>query len=151
MKIAENARVKLVIGMGGGSVIDTAKAVSALVTNGGLVGMRMKRVNENDMEYRFGDWGPKYLVRGPKIDWGVILLKPGESLGRHFHKEVEETFFFLSGTPTFKANGEEYRVKEGDAFIMEPDDRHDIENNTDRPVKMVFIKCPYLPKDKVSC
>ena len=31
-----------------------------------------------DFEYRGGTSGVKYLMRGPSIDWGVILLKPGE-------------------------------------------------------------------------
>jgi len=111
----------------------------------------MKRVNENDMEFRHGDSGPKYLFRGPMTDWGVLLLKPGQTLGAHFHNNVQETFFFLEGTPLIKANDEEYRVRVGDAFLMECEDRHDIINDTEMNTKMVFIKCPYDPKDKVSC
>jgi hypothetical protein len=35
-------------------------------------------------------------------------------------------------------------------FRMEPTDRHDIANTGEGPMKMVFIKCPYLPQDKVD-
>ena len=38
----------------------------------------MLLVNENDKEYRFGDSGPKYLMRGPNVDFGIVRLKPGE-------------------------------------------------------------------------
>jgi len=110
----------------------------------------MERVNERDKEYRGGDSGVKYLMRGPKIDWGVILLLPGQTLGAHYHREVEETFFVLQGKGTFVVNDREYPATEGDAFRMEPGDRHDIRNDSDAPLKMVFIKCPYLPEDKVS-
>jgi len=45
----------------------------------------------------------------------------------------------------------EYQAELGDAFRIEPKERHDILNDTDEPIKMVFIKSPYLPKDKVMC
>jgi mannose-6-phosphate isomerase-like protein (cupin superfamily) len=110
----------------------------------------MERVNESERTYRGGESGVKYLLRGPKIDWGVILLLPGERLGAHYHNEVEETFFFVQGGGKVYVNEVEYEVRTGDAFRMEPPEHHDILNDTDGPTKMVFIKCPYLPKDKVS-
>lgn len=110
----------------------------------------MERVNENTLAYRGGDSGVKYLFRGPKIDWGVILLLPGQTLGGHYHEQVEETFYVAQGRGTFVVNGQEYAAAEGDAFRLEPQDRHDIRNDSDAPLKLVFIKCPYLPKDKVD-
>lgn len=111
----------------------------------------MIRVNEFELEFRKGDSGPKYLIRGPRIDWGVLVLKPGETLGQHYHNQVQETFFFLEGEPIVKVNGEDIRVKVGDAFMMEEGDKHDIINDTDRNTRMVFIKCPFDPDDKVCC
>jgi len=110
----------------------------------------MQRVSERDSAYRDGDSGVKYLGRGPRIDWGVILLKPGQRLGGHYHEEVEETFYVDRGSGTFLVNGERILASEGDVFRLEPSDRHDIVNESDRPLKLVFIKCPYLPKDKVD-
>ena len=110
----------------------------------------MERVNESERTYRGGESGVKYLLRGPKIDWGVILLLPGERLGAHYHNEVEETFFFIQGGGKVYVNEVEYEAKVGDAFRMEPPEHHDILNDTDEPTKIVFIKCPYLPEDKVS-
>lgn len=110
----------------------------------------MERVNEQELPYRDGDSGVKYLFRGPKVDWGVVLLKPGENLGGHYHREVEETFYVLDGLGTLIVNGEEIPAQVGDAFRLEPGDRHDVRNDSDRPLKMVFIKCPYLPLDKVN-
>jgi len=110
----------------------------------------MQKVSESELEYRNGDSGVKYLMRGPKIDWGVILMLPGETLGQHYHNEVEETFYILEGEGVFTVNGETIAAQAGDVFRMEPKDRHDIENKSEAPLKMVFIKCPYLPTDKVS-
>lgn len=110
----------------------------------------MQRVNEHDLEYRSGDHGPKYLFRGPRHEWGVILLRPGDSLSPHLHAEVEETFFFESGSPLFTVAGEAIRVRPGDAFRLEPGETHKIANDTDEPTRIVFLKCPYLPEDKID-
>jgi mannose-6-phosphate isomerase-like protein (cupin superfamily) len=110
----------------------------------------MQRINEKDRVYRGGDWGIKYLFRGPRIDWGVLLLKPGQKMGAHGHKEVEETFYFLQGFPRMLINDVEYRAAEGDAFRVEPMEKHDIVNDTDKVVRVVFIKTPYLPDDKIE-
>jgi len=38
-------------------------------------GKKMEKVNENEKEYRKGNKsGPKYLMRGPKLEWGIIRL-----------------------------------------------------------------------------
>jgi mannose-6-phosphate isomerase-like protein (cupin superfamily) len=111
----------------------------------------MQKTNEHEQECRDGDHGVKYFFRGPNTDWGVILLLSGDALGAHFHNVVEETFYFLSGSPTMVVNGEKHRVKPGDVFRLEPEDTHDIINDTEEPAKMVFIKCPFDKTDKVSC
>ena len=94
--------------------------------------------------------GSKYILRGTRIDWGIILLKPGKTTGAHGHQEVEETFYFIKGSPKILINDIEYRVTEGDAFRLEPLEKHDIVNDTSNEVKVIFIKIPYLPQDKIT-
>jgi len=110
----------------------------------------MERVNEKEKEFRFGDSGPKYLFRGPRIEWGILILKPGESLGAHYHKEVEETFYLLDGNAKFLIDGIEYFGGVGDAFRLEPGEKHDILNDSKSSMRAVFIKCPHKAEDKVS-
>jgi mannose-6-phosphate isomerase-like protein (cupin superfamily) len=110
----------------------------------------MQHVSEQEQAYRDGDSGVKYLIRGPRVDWGIILLKPGQALGGHYHAQVEETFYFVEGQGAMIVNGQEHAVGPGDVFRMDPEDRHDIRCEGDTPLKMIFIKCPYLPDDKVS-
>jgi len=111
----------------------------------------MEIVREQDQAYRGGKSGVKYLVRGPNIDWGVILFAPGDELGRHLHREVEETFYFVEGRGgRFIVNDAEYPVAAGAAFRIEPGEVHNIVNDTDVPLKAVFVKSPYRPKDKVD-
>ncbi len=110
----------------------------------------MELVNEHDREFRHGDHGPKYLFQGPRFEWGVIVFKPGQALGNHCHNQVEETFYFLEGTPEMVVDGKSHRVKPGDAFRLEPPECHNIINDTDQDTRLVFIKCPYVPGDKVD-
>jgi len=110
----------------------------------------MEHVNANDLSYRKGDSGPKYLFRGPRIDWGVLRFNPGERLGNHKHAEVEETFYFTKGAPLMIVDGQEIRVQVGDAFRLEPGDVHNIVNDTDEPIEAVFIKSTFNPKDKID-
>ena len=110
----------------------------------------MEKVSEAQKEYRGGDNGVKYLFRGPHTDWGVILLKPGQRLGGHYHNEVEETFYFLEGRAKIVIEGVEHTAVAGDAFRLVAPEKHAIFNDGDSDVKLVFIKYPYLPKDKVT-
>jgi hypothetical protein len=43
----------------------------------------MSIINENEEAYRFGDSGPKFLLRGPRMNFGLVVLQPGhEIMGR---------------------------------------------------------------------
>jgi len=110
----------------------------------------VERVREAEKQYRNGDSGVKYLFRGPKIDWDIILLLPGQELGGHYHREVEETFYVLEGEATFQVGNARQRLVAGDAIRLEATQHHNVVNDSHKPLKMVFIKCPYLPADKVD-
>jgi len=107
-------------------------------------------VHERDRTFREGDWGIKYLFRGPHLDCGVVYLKPGTSMGAHYHREVEETFFILEGRGILRVNGQDVPVAAGMALRVEPGERHDL-LALDVPLRGIFVKVPYLPEDKVSC
>lgn len=38
----------------------------------------------------------------------------------------------------------------GDVFKLAPGEQHDIVNDTEDASRIIFIKCPYLPDDKVA-
>ena len=112
----------------------------------------MERVNANELEFRKGNSGPKYLFRGPNIDWGAIRFLPGEQLGTHMHNEVEETFYFphCAGGCAMIVDGESFEIRPGDAFRIGPGESHNILNDGPEPLEGLFIKHLYRPHDKVS-
>ena len=111
----------------------------------------MQKVNAKEIDWSWGDAGVKYVMQGPNVEWGVLKMKPGQTskdYGKHVHHEVEETFYFLSGTPKIVINGEEHRVRPGDAYRIEAHEEHNLINDTDKEFVAVFIKYPYNPADR---
>jgi len=90
-------------------------------------------------------------MRGPSIDWGVILLKTGESMGEkpHGHNIVDETFFFIEGEAIMIIDDKEYAAPQGSVFLVEQKEMHNIRNDSKQNVKLVFIKGDYKPNDKI--
>ena len=113
--------------------------------------VKIKKVNEDEFEYRGGESGVKYLMRGPSIDWGIIYLKPGEMMAEkaHGHNELDETFYFMEGNGVMIINDKEHDAKQGSVFLLEPKEMHNIKNNSDKPIKIVFIKSAFKPDDKI--
>ncbi|MEH6943328.1 cupin domain-containing protein [Bacillus sp. JJ722] len=104
----------------------------------------MKKVNESDFEYRFGDNGPKYLTKGPNVDIGVVLLKPGQDFANHYHTSCEEAFYILEGNIDFYINNQRHAVKPGDMIQCSPGDSHYLINTSSANFKAVFIKSPHI-------
>ena len=90
-------------------------------------------------------------MRGPSIDWGVILLKPGEWMAEkaHGHNFIDETFYFAEGNGVMIIDDKEIEALEGRVFLVEPKEMHNIRNESDKAVKIVFIKGEYKPDDKI--
>ena len=42
-------------------------------------------VNEEDHEYRFGDSGPKYLMKGPRMNFALVQFQAGQDFNAHYH------------------------------------------------------------------
>ncbi len=109
----------------------------------------MKRTSESQEAFRNGDWGPKYLCRGPHCEWGIILLKPGQTMAAHTHRTVVEDFYVVEGSAVIAVAGLELLVETGEVVRADPGESHGIVNRGEKPVKIVFIKAPYLPDDRV--
>ena len=54
-------------------------------------------VNEEDKEYRFGDSGPKYLMKGPRMNFALVQFQAGQDFKAHYHNVMEENFYILEG------------------------------------------------------
>jgi quercetin dioxygenase-like cupin family protein len=111
----------------------------------------MKLTNENQHQYRFQTHGPKYLTQdGPKVDFGIVVITPGESHPCHKHIKQEESFYVLQGECAVYVDGQKVVIKEGDYLQCEPGEAHLFRNESNKDFKSVFVKSPYFEvKDSV--
>jgi quercetin dioxygenase-like cupin family protein len=107
-------------------------------------------VNEKDKEYRFGDSGPKYLMKGPRINFALVQFQPGQDFLAHYHNVMEENFYVLEGEVDIVVNGTVYHLIPGQFIHIEPNEIHYVINNGTQTVKMVSILAPFQDSDKVE-
>lgn len=105
----------------------------------------MQIVHEKD---QINKDGVVYMIRGPTIDWGTITLQPGETKSAHYHEHLAETFYTTEGTITFLLKEQNIDIPQGTAIRLNPGEPHGLQNRTDQPAKLIFIKEQYLPEDK---
>jgi len=106
-------------------------------------------VNENEKTYRHGDHGPKYLEKGPRMNFGLVQLLPGEEVTGHIHEVMQEGFYVLEGTVTMIIGGEKAVLNPGDYIHIEPGEGHIVCNYGESKAKMVVTAAPYKEGDKV--
>ena len=107
-------------------------------------------VHENDFEYRFGDSGPKYLMKGPRMNFALVRFKPGEDFKAHYHNIMEENFYILEGEIDIVVDGVVHHMTPGQMIHIEPGEVHYCINRSDAPMKMVSTLAPYRESDKVT-
>ncbi|WP_313134467.1 cupin domain-containing protein [Anaerocolumna sp.] len=107
-------------------------------------------IDEKDREYRFGDSGPKYLMKGPRSNFAVVQFQAGQDFKAHYHNVMEENFFILEGEVDIFVDGIKHTVKKGQLIHIEPNEVHYVVNNSNSVVKMISTLAPYMDADKVE-
>ena len=109
------------------------------------------KINEKEVAYRFNNIsGPKYLLRGPRSDFGMVCLMPGEDFRTHYHGAIEENFYTLEGSVELHVNNQLYLLTPGDLCHVPPNNPHYLINTGETPWVAVFSKAPYDEKDKID-
>lgn len=107
-------------------------------------------INESEQEYRFGNSGPKYLMKGPRLNFAIVQFQAGEDFAAHYHNIMEEDFFILEGEVDIVVDGKVNHLKQGDLIHIEPGEIHYCINKTANPIKMISTLGPYQESDKVE-
>ncbi len=108
-------------------------------------------INQSSIPFRRDNKsGPKYMARGPNLDFGLVRILPGEDFSTHYHEEVEEIFYTLEGTCDIYIDAEKHTLAPGDLVQVPPRRNHYLRNTGNEAWTGVFVKSPYLPKDKVD-
>lgn len=107
-------------------------------------------LNQRDREYRFGNSGPKYLMKGPRMNYALVQFQPNEDFQNHYHSIMEENFYILEGKLDIVVDGELYTLEKGDFIHIEPKEHHYVANPYDEPVLMVSTLAPHVEVDKTD-
>ncbi len=107
-------------------------------------------IDEKDKEYRFGDSGPKYLMKGPRMNFAIVQFQAGQDFKAHYHNVMEENFYILEGEVDIFVDGVKHTVKKGQLIHIEPNEVHYVINNSNSVVKMISTLAPYMDVDKVD-
>lgn len=92
----------------------------------------------------------KVMYSGKHLQLVVMNLKPGEDIGEEIHKDTDQFFRFESGTGKCIIDGNEYRVKEGDAVIVPSGAKHNVINtSSSAELKLYTIYAPPHHKDGI--
>ena len=110
----------------------------------------MTIIHESERDYRFGNSGPKYLIRGPRMSFGIVVLQPGQDFPAHYHQYMEENFYILEGELEIHIDQTIYHCKKGDFIHVEPKQVHYLVNKGAVEFKAAFMLSPFHENDKVE-
>jgi mannose-6-phosphate isomerase-like protein (cupin superfamily) len=81
-----------------------------------------------------------------------IEILPGKASLKHFHPEVEESYYIIEGTPRMVINDEVQIVKPGQIVAIPPKATHQIFNDTDKTLHFLALCVPaWTPDCSVFC
>jgi mannose-6-phosphate isomerase-like protein (cupin superfamily) len=83
-----------------------------------------------------------------KIEF-LWTLKPGGGVPSHVHRECDEHFEVLEGTPTFKLDGKNIHAKSGDKIVVPKKTVHGISNRSKENIKCNVSYQPAHDQGKV--
>ena len=106
-------------------------------------------LNENEKEYRFGDSGPKYLMKGPRKNFAVVQFQPGQDCQAHYHNVMEENFYIMEGRIDIEVDGVIHTLSKGDFIHIEPGEVHYCVNRYQEKIVMISTLAPFQEVDKV--
>lgn len=107
-------------------------------------------VDEKDLEYRFKDSGPKYLMKGPRMNFAIVQFQAGQDFKAHYHNVMEENFYILEGEVDIVVDGVVHHLTEGQFIHIEPKEVHYIINRSNSVVRMASSLAPFQEEDKVE-
>ncbi len=71
-----------------------------------------------------------------------ITLPPGVSSLKHFHPEVEESYYVLTGIARVEIDGQTRRLVPGQLVAIRPSEVHQVFNDTDDDVALLVTCTP---------
>lgn len=107
-------------------------------------------IDEKNEEYRFGDHGPKYIMRGPRMNFAVVQFMAGQDFHAHYHSVMEENFYVLEGSVTIVVDKAVHTLSPGQFIHIEPHEVHYLINRSSSVVRLIATLAPFQDADKTE-
>lgn len=105
----------------------------------------------DDVDLRFGDWGPGYVSRDPAAAFGVVVLRAGDEFANHLHELHTESFLVIEGRAELWLDRSELlEVGPGDLVHARPGVEHFLRNPYVDTFRAAFVKTPFVDGDKID-
>jgi mannose-6-phosphate isomerase-like protein (cupin superfamily) len=87
------------------------------------------------------------VFSGPWAYVDQVVLEPGSSIGPHYHAEVAEVYYVMSGTASITTRtqsrrgppAETAKIRAGDAIPIQLDEIHSVVNDGEAPLEIMII------------
>ena len=63
---------------------------------------------------------PKYLMKGPRMNFAIVQFMPGQDFTAHYHNVMEENFFILEGKIDIVVDGKVNTLSASNVIHIEP-------------------------------
>lgn len=71
--------------------------------------------------------------------YGISVIRPGCSIGKHTHSGEQEAYYFLEGEATYNDNGSEVILYPGDLSICRDGEFHAIRNDGNSDLRYIAL------------
>jgi mannose-6-phosphate isomerase-like protein (cupin superfamily) len=85
---------------------------------------------------------PTRLGGATKHSFGYAVISPNRSSELHYHPDAEETYYIMKGTGRLVIDGTEYKVRQGDAILISPPEKHQIFCEGDDELEFIVVCAP---------
>lgn len=69
----------------------------------------------------------RMVIQEPRVRAGLVRYAAGDTVPEHAHRESDEVFFVVSGSPTFVINGRQVPVERGSLLHVSAGETHGID------------------------
>jgi len=92
---------------------------------------------QGTVQYRRALDADVFLTNWAYVDH--ILIPPGASIGKHYHKGVEEIFYVLNGDGEVEVNAESAAIHKGDGVPIRFNEAHSFTNNGSADLELMVV------------
>lgn len=113
----------------------------------------MKHIKNTDKEWEHKPGYSKKIFAKPEDlrKEGLLVqelqIAPGQLAKNHYHKIQTEIFYFLNAAGVFKVNNKAIPLEVGNILIVEPNDWHEVSNDSKENFRYVAFKFNWEDND----